>query len=74
MSHISRITSILTNANFFSLRPSRSITQVAWRPLANHEAGHFESQKGQQSEKIYLAVASEDCSLRLLSIGSIPQD
>ena len=52
-----------------SLRPSRLITQLAWRPLR----GSYEADGGTaaetQSSTLELAVASEDHSLRLFTVS-----
>lgn len=56
--------------DIFSLRPSKSITRLAWRPLVTGSESNVKTEMQQQSEDMYLAVSSEDSSLRLYSVSS----
>ena len=61
-------------ADFCSLRPSQSITRLAWRPLVSDAASNGEDEKQQHNEEMDLAVASEDNCLRLFCIDNILQN
>ena len=52
-----------------SLRPSRLITQLAWRPLRGRYEANGVTAAETQITHLELAVASEDHSLRLFTVS-----
>lgn len=52
----------MKTANRNSACPSKTITQLAWKPMGEGE--------NMDERELKLAVASEDCSLRVLSLQS----
>ena len=52
-----------------SLRPSRLITQLAWRPLRGNDEANGVTAAETQIIPLELAVASEDHSLRLFTVS-----
>lgn len=50
------------------LCPSRSITQLAWRPQHEHLKANKEADTN-PVQPLELAIASEDTSLRLFTVG-----
>ena len=49
------------------LRPSKSVLQLAWQPLKDRPL--MSCGKGEEQDKHLVAVASDDSSVRVLSIA-----
>ena len=58
---------LLTPAS--SLRPSKTITQLAWRPLRASSETNGRGESSAAEPVLELAVASEDRSLRLFGVS-----
>lgn len=59
-------------ADYSRLRPSRSVTALAWRPQRPGSTANGINGTSSRLDEMQLAIASEDSSLRLLSVELSP--